>query len=192
MPSVSCGFAISRLRTGEPASVPSDRDPGAPVLGSNPYGKGSHQIGNVWDNFPNLWLRPVLSSSTPLLRVLLVTADLELSARLLELLRAAGWCAESASQTHQWASFKPHLTLVDGDMPGYSSGLLAKAIRPLLMWPQRLVCVTADPAKLSPATAADFDDVVCRPSDAAELAAWCSLSHAPVFHETIQDQIAAA
>ncbi len=125
-------------------------------------------------------------------RVVFVTADAQLSAQVLRWLRAAGCHAEGASQARQWAGFRPHLTLVDGDIPGPGCSLLATAIRPLLAKPQRLVCLTADPANTSSATAAAFDEVVCRPRDAAELARLVRLWRTSVVHETAQAEMVAA
>jgi CheY-like chemotaxis protein len=113
----------------------------------------------------------VFSFCVPNLRVLVVASCPRKVERLLLQLRSAGCDARAALETRHWASFRPQLTVVDGDMPGDTAGSLARAIRPLLNASQRLVCLTADPSAPSQPGWGAFDAVVQHPFDLAAVVA---------------------
>lgn len=113
----------------------------------------------------------MFSSCIPHLRVLVVASCPRKVEQLVLLLRSAGCDARAALETRHWASFRPQLTLVDGDMPGGTADTLARAIRPLLNASQRLVCVTARPAWPSQSGSGVFDAVWPHPLDLGAVAA---------------------
>lgn len=113
----------------------------------------------------------MFSFCIPNLRVLVVASCPRKVEQLLLLLRSAGCDARAALETRHWATFRPQLTLVDGDMPGGTAETLARAIRPLLSASQRLVCLSAQPAWPARADSGVFDAVLPHPLELGAVAA---------------------